>query len=54
MSLRWASAGRDQPLLYDPQSGASTLIEGGGGLPLGIMDSESYEEQVHTRLRVAR
>jgi sigma-B regulation protein RsbU (phosphoserine phosphatase) len=54
MSLRRASAGHDQPLLYDPATGALTEIEGEGGLPLGVMDSESYEERVHTGLRVGQ
>jgi sigma-B regulation protein RsbU (phosphoserine phosphatase) len=54
MSLRWASAGHDQPLVYDPAAGTSTGIEGEGGMPLGVVDSESYEEQVHTGLRVGQ
>jgi sigma-B regulation protein RsbU (phosphoserine phosphatase) len=54
MSLRWASAGHDQPLLYDPATGTSMEIQGEGGLPLGVMDSESYEECVHTGLRVGQ
>ena len=53
-SLRWASAGHDQPLLYDPVDGTSREIEGEGGMPLGVMDSESYEERVHTGLRVGQ
>ena len=28
MSLRWASAGHDQPLIYDPATGTSTEIDG--------------------------
>lgn len=51
MSLRWASAGHDQPLLYDPTSGALIDIEGENGLPLGVLDSEEYTEQVYGGLR---
>jgi serine phosphatase RsbU (regulator of sigma subunit) len=51
MTLRWASAGHDQPLLYDPESKKLATMEDGGGLPLGVMDSEKYEEQTHAGLR---
>jgi sigma-B regulation protein RsbU (phosphoserine phosphatase) len=52
MSMRWASAGHDQPLIYDPQTGMLTEIDAnGGGLPLGVMDSEQYEELTYTGLR---
>ena len=51
MSLRWTSAGHDQPLLYDPDSGKLMDIEGENGLPLGVIETETYEEQIHTGLR---
>lgn len=51
-SMRWASAGHDQPLIYDPQSGFLTEIDpSAGGLPLGVMDSEEYQELTFTGLR---
>lgn len=52
MTLRWASAGHDQPLLYDPQQGLLTEMDPeGGGVPLGVMESEEYHEQTYTGLR---
>jgi phosphoserine phosphatase RsbU/P len=51
MSMRWASAGHDQPLLYDPDTGKLIEIEASNGLPLGVMDSETYEEKLCTGLR---
>jgi sigma-B regulation protein RsbU (phosphoserine phosphatase) len=54
MSLRWTSAGHDQPLLYDPDSGKLIDIPGENGLPLGVMDSETYHEQIHTGLRAGQ
>ncbi len=43
-ALRWASAGHDMPLLYDP--GEDRFIElDGGGLPLGVSPDAEYEEQ---------
>jgi sigma-B regulation protein RsbU (phosphoserine phosphatase) len=51
MTLRWASAGHDQPLLYDPASGKLIEIAGDNGLPLGIMDSEVYCEYCHAGLQ---
>lgn len=53
MSLRWASAGHDQPLLYDPASGGTIEIDGetDGGLPLGLFEAEQYEEYTYTPLR---
>jgi sigma-B regulation protein RsbU (phosphoserine phosphatase) len=52
LSMRWASAGHDYPLIYDPQAGllGETNFEG-GGLPLGVMDSEEYEESTYANLR---
>jgi phosphoserine phosphatase RsbU/P len=52
MTLRWASAGHDAPLIYDPQRGVMTpLSEDGGGLPLGISCEESYQELSYAHLR---
>ena len=51
LSMRWASAGHDLPLIYDPARGVAAEIEaGGGGLPLGVMATETYEEQTHSGL----
>lgn len=41
--LRWASAGHDMPFIFDPTTQDFIEIEG-GGLPLGIMVEEPYEE----------
>ncbi|MCE9589398.1 MAG: SpoIIE family protein phosphatase [Planctomycetes bacterium] len=49
-TMRWASAGHDVPLLYDP-AGGLTMAQEGGGLPLGVLDSETYEEQTFRGLR---
>jgi sigma-B regulation protein RsbU (phosphoserine phosphatase) len=54
MSLRWSSAGHDSPLLYDPDSGKLMDFEEGNGLPLGIMESEKYNELVYFGLRVGQ
>jgi len=54
MSLRWATAGHDHPLLYDPETGKLIDIEGNGGLPLGVMDWAEYEEQLYTGLRAGQ
>ena len=54
MSLRWASAGHDQPLLYDPDSKKLIEIQGENGLPLGVYDSEMYQEQIYTGLRAGQ
>jgi serine phosphatase RsbU (regulator of sigma subunit) len=51
MSFRWASAGHDQPFLFDPDSGQLIEIESNNGLPLGVEDSATYIESVHTGLR---
>lgn len=50
-SMRWASAGHDVPLLYDPAIGGMTEAQDGGGLPLGVLDTETYEEQTLQGLR---
>ncbi len=54
MSLRWASAGHDQPLLYDPDSGKLIEIESRNGLPLGVEDSATYQDASHTGLRAGQ
>jgi phosphoserine phosphatase RsbU/P len=51
MSMRWASAGHDQPIIYDPEKGLITEIDpDNGGLPLGVMEGETYEEHTYTTL----
>jgi sigma-B regulation protein RsbU (phosphoserine phosphatase) len=53
MTMRWASAGHDQPLIFDP-AGAAVLAEiddSAGGLPLGVSDGEQYTEQTYAPLR---
>ena len=42
-SFKWASAGHDPPLLYDPATDAFSEPDG-GGVPLGILPEERYEE----------
>lgn len=41
--LRWASAGHGPPILYDPESETFPTLDG-GGLPLGLVEGESYRE----------
>lgn len=41
--IRWASAGHGPPIVYDPRTDSFPEYEG-GGLPLGVMDGEEYEE----------
>ena len=44
-SFQWASAGHDPPIVYDPTQ--DTFHEpDGGGVPLGLVDDEHYEEYV--------
>lgn len=50
-SMRWASAGHDVPLIYDPAIAGMTETQDGGGLPLGVLDTETYEEQMLHGLR---
>ncbi len=40
---RWASAGHDPPIIYDPQTDAFLTFEGGGP-PLGLFEDEVYGE----------
>lgn len=44
-TLRWASAGHGPPLVYSPQTDDFLELDG-GGLPLGLMDGEHYDEYV--------
>lgn len=41
--LRWASAGHEPPFVYDPATDTYQELDG-SGLPLGIMESEHYQE----------
>jgi sigma-B regulation protein RsbU (phosphoserine phosphatase) len=41
--VRWAGAGHDPPILFDPANATFTEPEG-GGIPLGIMAEQAYEE----------
>jgi serine phosphatase RsbU (regulator of sigma subunit) len=51
MTMRWASAGHDQPIIHDRQRGLLTEIdETGGGVPLGVVDTEQYEELTYREL----
>ncbi|MCC5822465.1 MAG: SpoIIE family protein phosphatase [Phycisphaerales bacterium] len=48
--LRWASAGQGPPMLYDPGTG-SWVGFGQGGMPLGLVEEERYEEHAEPVLR---
>lgn len=48
--LRWASAGHGPPVVYDPVSDTFPELDG-GGLPLGLMDGEHYEEYIQKDIR---
>ena len=48
--LRWASAGHGPPIIYDPESDEFLELDG-GGLPLGLMEGEQYEEYVQPGIR---
>jgi serine phosphatase RsbU (regulator of sigma subunit) len=55
MSMRWASAGHDHPLIYDPDSGLLTELDSeGGGMPLGVRAAEEYDELTFTGLRAGQ
>ncbi|WP_169976855.1 SpoIIE family protein phosphatase [Tautonia rosea] len=45
-AIRWASAGHDAPIVYDPQRDAFVDLPNINGLPLGLMDDSAYEEGV--------
>ena len=49
-SLSWASAGHDPPFIYDPREDAFVELDG-GGLPLGIVGEEHYEQGRFAGLR---
>jgi serine phosphatase RsbU (regulator of sigma subunit) len=42
-TVRWASAGHDPAVVYDPRSGQTRKLEG-GDVPLGVMPDTHYEE----------
>ena len=55
MSMRWASAGHDHPLIYDPESGLLTELDAeGGGMPLGVSPVEEYHELTFTGLHAGQ
>ncbi len=45
-TLRWASAGHDPPFIYDPATRAFLEMEDAGGLPLGVVAGEAYQEML--------
>jgi serine phosphatase RsbU (regulator of sigma subunit) len=49
-TLRWASAGHDPALIYDPAADRFEEV-GEGELPLGVMDETEYAEHTHGPLR---
>lgn len=48
--LRWASAGHDAPIVYDPATNAFPEIEG-SGFPLGLVEGETYSEFVQPGIK---
>ena len=44
--IRWASAGHDAPIVYDPEADEFTELAEINGLPLGVMPDSEYEEAV--------
>jgi sigma-B regulation protein RsbU (phosphoserine phosphatase) len=42
-TVRWASAGHDPAMVYDPHSGCSRKLEG-GDVPLGVVPEYEYQE----------
>ena len=52
-TMRWASAGHDPAILYDPCDGSFKEI-GEGDLPLGIMDETEYHEQTYGPLEAGQ
>jgi sigma-B regulation protein RsbU (phosphoserine phosphatase) len=51
MTLRWATAGHDHPLVYDPETKKVVETAEGGGLPLGVMETEEYVESTYPGLK---
>ena len=48
--MRWASAGHGAPFVYDPRN--DDFIElGAGGLPLGVLGGETYDEHAFADVR---
>ncbi len=45
--VRWASAGHGPPLIYDANTDSFKELDG-GGMPLGIVDSEDYQEETES------
>jgi serine phosphatase RsbU (regulator of sigma subunit) len=48
--IRWTSAGHDPPFHYDPRAGDFVDVGLHGGLPLGIMSDQQYDEATITGL----
>jgi sigma-B regulation protein RsbU (phosphoserine phosphatase) len=48
--MRWASAGHDAAIVFDPARGQFEEI-GEGGMPLGILDEATYAEETYGPLR---
>ena len=42
-TVTWASGGHDPAIVFDPQTNSFRSLEG-GGLPLGVMEGQDYEE----------
>lgn len=42
-AIRWASAGHDAPMLFEPRAGEFIELEG-GDVPLGVQEDVNYEE----------
>ncbi|QDV34152.1 SpoIIE family protein phosphatase [Tautonia plasticadhaerens] len=43
-TIRWSSAGHDEPILYDPEADRFAELPEINGLPLGVMDDSTYGE----------
>ena len=44
LKMRWVRAGHDPALVYDPETGEFSQLEG-GGLPLGVLEDADFEER---------
>jgi sigma-B regulation protein RsbU (phosphoserine phosphatase) len=51
--MRWASAGHDMPMIYDPNDDQFIEVDV-AGVPLGILAGESYEERTLPGLRTGQ
>jgi sigma-B regulation protein RsbU (phosphoserine phosphatase) len=49
-TMRWVSAGHDAAIVFDPERDQFEEV-GQGGMPLGILDDTTYDEQVFGSLR---